>query len=176
MYKRLSNILPPRLTPYSQEIIGVHQHGNMSTRNNSWGGGGIKAAGALGWQLYHLQVPIVLKSGSLGSWNLQGLSRLQWDWFTPINPLIIWSSVVLAAFLLYQLQGLLTWNKLFSLLRILCSLLFCDIVPLCVTVFLLCIVLFIVVVFTASACDVSATTLTEVFPCFSLSCEANARV
>jgi hypothetical protein len=33
-----------------------------STRNNSWG---VKAAGAYGWQSYHLHVPIVLKSGSL---------------------------------------------------------------------------------------------------------------
>ena len=34
----------------------------MSTRNISWG---IKAAGAYGWQPYHLHVPIVMKSGSL---------------------------------------------------------------------------------------------------------------
>jgi len=34
----------------------------MSTRNISWG---VKAAGAYGWQTYHLPVPIVLKSGSL---------------------------------------------------------------------------------------------------------------
>ena len=34
----------------------------MNTRNISWG---IKAAGAWGWQPYHLHVPIVLKSGSL---------------------------------------------------------------------------------------------------------------
>ena len=34
----------------------------MSTRNISWG---VKAAGAYGWQPYHFQVPIVLKSGSL---------------------------------------------------------------------------------------------------------------
>jgi len=34
----------------------------MSTRNISWE---IKAAGAYGWQIYHLHVPIVLKSGSL---------------------------------------------------------------------------------------------------------------
>jgi len=33
-----------------------------STRNISWG---VKAAGAYGWQPYHLHVPIVLKSGSL---------------------------------------------------------------------------------------------------------------
>ena len=46
----------------------------MSTRDISWG---VKAAGALGWQPYHLHVPIVLKSGSLNllaSWNPQGLS------------------------------------------------------------------------------------------------------
>jgi hypothetical protein len=29
------------------------------------GGGGVKAAGVYGWQLYHLHVPIVMKSGSL---------------------------------------------------------------------------------------------------------------
>jgi len=34
----------------------------MSTRNISCG---VKAAGAYGWQPYHLHVPIVLKSGSL---------------------------------------------------------------------------------------------------------------
>jgi hypothetical protein len=33
-----------------------------STKNNSWG---VKAAGAYGWQPYHLHVPIVLKSGRL---------------------------------------------------------------------------------------------------------------
>ena len=35
----------------------------MSTRNIS--GGGVKAAGAQGWQPYHLHVPNVLKSESL---------------------------------------------------------------------------------------------------------------
>jgi len=34
----------------------------MSTRNISWE---VMAAGAYGWQPYHLHVPIVLKSGSL---------------------------------------------------------------------------------------------------------------
>jgi hypothetical protein len=34
----------------------------VSTRNISWG---IKAAGAYGWQPYHLHVPTVLKSGGL---------------------------------------------------------------------------------------------------------------
>jgi hypothetical protein len=34
----------------------------MSTRNISWG---VKAAGAYGWQPYHLYEPIVLKSGIL---------------------------------------------------------------------------------------------------------------
>jgi hypothetical protein len=47
----------------------------------------------------------------------------------------------------------------FCLLCILCSLLFCDIVLLCLT-----------------ACDVRAATVTEAFPCFFLSCKANARV
>jgi hypothetical protein len=44
----------------------------MSTRNIFWG---VKAASAEGWQPYKLHVPIVLKSGSLTSWNSQGLSR-----------------------------------------------------------------------------------------------------
>jgi len=34
----------------------------MSTRNTSWG---VKAAGAYGWQPYHLRVLIILKSRSL---------------------------------------------------------------------------------------------------------------
>jgi len=34
----------------------------MSTTNISWE---VKAAGAWGWQPYHLYVPIILKSGSL---------------------------------------------------------------------------------------------------------------
>ena len=34
----------------------------ISTRNISWG---VNAAGAYGWQPYHLHVPIVLKSGTL---------------------------------------------------------------------------------------------------------------
>ena len=33
-----------------------------STRNISWG---VKAAGAYGWQSYHIHVPIVLKFASL---------------------------------------------------------------------------------------------------------------
>jgi hypothetical protein len=44
----------------------------MSTRNISWG---LKAAGALGWQLYHIHVPTVMKSGSHNTRNSQGLSR-----------------------------------------------------------------------------------------------------
>jgi len=33
---------------------------------------GVKAAGAYGWQPYHLHVPIVLKSGSLNLLELSG--------------------------------------------------------------------------------------------------------
>jgi len=44
----------------------------MSTRNISWW---VKAIGTLGWQPYHLLVPIVGKSGALTSWNPQGLYR-----------------------------------------------------------------------------------------------------
>jgi hypothetical protein len=47
---------------------------------------------------------------------------------------------------LYLTHGVLIWYGPFSLLCILCYLLFCDIVLLCVTVFLQCIVLFIVLV------------------------------
>ena len=42
----------------------------MSTRNISWG---VKVAGAYGWQPYHLNVPIVLKSRSLNLLELCGL-------------------------------------------------------------------------------------------------------
>ena len=41
----------------------------MSTRNVFWG---VKAAGAYGWQPYHLHVPNVLKSGSLSLLELSG--------------------------------------------------------------------------------------------------------
>jgi hypothetical protein len=41
----------------------------VSTRNISWG---VKAAGAYGWQPYHLHVPIVLKSGKLNFQELYG--------------------------------------------------------------------------------------------------------
>jgi hypothetical protein len=41
----------------------------MSTRNTSWG---VKAAGAYGWQPYHLHVLIVLKSGSPNLLELSG--------------------------------------------------------------------------------------------------------
>jgi len=43
----------------------THPLTEMSTRNISWGVGGAKAAGAVGWQPYHLHVPIVLKSQNL---------------------------------------------------------------------------------------------------------------
>jgi hypothetical protein len=40
----------------------THPLTEMSTRNIFWG---VKAAGAYGWQTYHLHVPIVVKSGSV---------------------------------------------------------------------------------------------------------------
>jgi hypothetical protein len=44
-------------------VLGLTQpQTEMSTRNICRG---IKAAGAFGWQIYHLHVPTVLKSGSL---------------------------------------------------------------------------------------------------------------
>ena len=51
-------ILPAALCPWGS----TQPLTEMSTRNISWG---IKAAGAYGWQPYHLHVRIVLKSGSL---------------------------------------------------------------------------------------------------------------
>jgi len=51
----LSSLASPAI-PYFQPLT------EMSTRNISWG---VKAAGAQGWQPYHLHVIIVLKSGSL---------------------------------------------------------------------------------------------------------------
>ena len=70
---------------WSMRILHWHNHSGctvalevnyplteMSTRHISWG---IKAAGAQGWQPYHLHVPIFMKSGSLTSWNPQDLSR-----------------------------------------------------------------------------------------------------
>jgi hypothetical protein len=42
---------------------------DTSTRNISWG---VKAAGAWGWKLYHLHVPIILKSGNLNFLDLSG--------------------------------------------------------------------------------------------------------
>jgi hypothetical protein len=44
----------------------------MSTRNIYWG---VKAAGVYGRQPYHLQVPTVLKSGSLNLLEASGPSR-----------------------------------------------------------------------------------------------------
>jgi len=40
----------------------IHPLAEKSTRNISWG---IKVAGAKGWQTYHVNVLIVLKSGNL---------------------------------------------------------------------------------------------------------------
>jgi hypothetical protein len=78
---------------------------------------------------------------------------------------------------LYNLtHGLLTWFRLFSLL--------CTRVLYCSVTFYYSVVLFFFCVLycslflycTVSACDVRAATLTEVFPCFFLSCKANAWV
>jgi len=44
----------------------------MSTRNISWG---VKAAGAYGWQPYHLYGPLSWNMVASTSWNPQGLSR-----------------------------------------------------------------------------------------------------
>jgi hypothetical protein len=56
----------------SDGVIGIFNWHNPSGRamalgstTISWGAGGVEAAGAWGWQPYHLHVPIVLKFGSL---------------------------------------------------------------------------------------------------------------
>jgi hypothetical protein len=51
--------------------LGSTQHlTEMSTKDISWG---VEAAGAWGWQPYQLDVPIVLKSGSLNLLEPSGL-------------------------------------------------------------------------------------------------------
>jgi len=60
----------------------------ISTRNISWG---VKAAGALGWQPYHLHVPIVLKSGSLNLLEPSGPVQACNEIVLPF-PLIVWSN------------------------------------------------------------------------------------
>ena len=47
----------------------THPLTEMSTRNICWE---VKAASAYGWQLYHLYVPVVLKSGSLNLLETSG--------------------------------------------------------------------------------------------------------
>jgi hypothetical protein len=89
--------------------------------------------------------------------------------------LLYW--VYLTEIFCYNLtHGLLTRYGQFPLLCIQCSVSFCDIVLLCVTVFLLCILPFTFLFYTVPACNVLATILTEVYPCFFLSCKANARI
>ena len=61
-------------------LWSTHPLTEMSTRNISWGLGGIELAGALGWQSHQLHVPIVMKSRSLNllypSGPVQGLLYL----------------------------------------------------------------------------------------------------
>ena len=72
----------------------------MNTRNISWG---VKAAGAWGWQPYHLHVPIVLKSGSLKLLEPSGpVQALYRDCFTFFYII----SVGLAS---YRKRGDLVW-------------------------------------------------------------------
>jgi hypothetical protein len=58
------------------------------------------------------------------------------------------------------------------------SVLYCSVTLYCslLLFFLMCIVLFIFLDFTVSACDVRAATVTEGFPCFFLICKGNATV
>jgi hypothetical protein len=71
----------------------------------------------------------------------------------------------------YLTHGLLTCNVMFSTCVYLCCL-FCVV---CFSVFIV-LLLFIVLVIVHCSCYYSFATLTEVFPCFFLSCKANARV
>jgi hypothetical protein len=79
----------------------------ISTRNISWG---VKAAGALGWQPYHLHVPIVLKSGSLNFLEPSGLVQA---YNGIVLPFIIrmWGLMVLVCWLFYLIEMvmLLCW-------------------------------------------------------------------
>jgi hypothetical protein len=86
--------------------------------------------------------------------------------------LYVWSYTRLS----HLIHGLLTWYGLFSLLCILCSVLFCDIVLLCVSVLLMCIVLFIVLALYCVCLWCTCCYPNWGFSVFSLSCKANARL
>ena len=74
-----------------------HPLTKMCTRNISCG---VKAAGAYGWQIYHLHVPIVLKSGSL-------------KLLEPSGPVQACNGIALP-FCLYLCSSLTTWDKRIS--------------------------------------------------------------
>ena len=57
-----------------------------STTNISWG---VKAAGAKGWQPYHLHVPIVLQSGSLKLLEPSGPVQACNGIILPFNPVVL---------------------------------------------------------------------------------------
>jgi len=65
----------------------------MSTRNISWG---VKAAGALGWQPCHHQVPIVLKC-----WSLKLLQ--------PSRPVQVFNGIALYTLKTYIKIGMIPW-------------------------------------------------------------------
>jgi len=58
-------------------VLGLTQPlTEMSTRNSSWGGGGVRRAGGGGCKPYHLPVPTVSKSGSLNLLEPSGLVQV----------------------------------------------------------------------------------------------------
>jgi hypothetical protein len=68
-------------------VLGLTQPlTQMSARNISCG---VKAAGAYGWQIYHLHVPIVLKSGSLDLLQPSGPVQLCPGFAVPLHYLAV---------------------------------------------------------------------------------------
>ena len=69
--KKVSGFIP-------SGVIGpvVGWASNRSEYQEYFLGGGVKAAGAWGWQAYHLRVPVVMKSGSVNLLEPSGPFRV----------------------------------------------------------------------------------------------------
>jgi len=97
----------------------------MSTRNKYWE---VKVASVEGWQLYHLHVPTILKSGSLNlmrsSWPVQGwiylstMSHVSAESTTLCTSIIF---VIKTTFFLDVTSGRLVPNKCWCLFSKLCG-------------------------------------------------------